>query len=124
MVLANGGFSRYGKQTTQLNQRRQKIEAMLKDEPNDDFLRYSLAMEMASDGEIEKSLGLLDGLCKQTPAYVAAFFRSGQLLADENRVDSARSYLREGIEAARAQGDLHAAAEMGELLADLGAAGE
>jgi hypothetical protein len=39
------------------------------------------------------------------------------------RIDEARAALRQGIEQARAQGDLHAAGEMGELLASLGAAG-
>ena len=49
-----------------------------------------------------------------------AFFRSAQLLADIDDIDGAREFLRVGIETARAQGDLHAAGEMSEMLSDLG----
>ena len=38
------------------------------------------------------------------------------------RVDEAREVLRGGIEEARKQGDTHVASEMGEMLANLGAA--
>ncbi|RMF39214.1 MAG: hypothetical protein D6753_14340 [Planctomycetota bacterium] len=100
--------------------RREKIEAMLAEEPGDVFLRYSLAMEMASTGEQDGALELFDALTREEPPHVPAFFRCGQLLAESERVDEARDYLRRGIEAARQQGDLHAAAEMSELLADLG----
>lgn len=105
-----------------VSSRRQKIERMLSEEPQDIFLRYSLAMECAGDGELEQALQLLKTLCDEAPPYVPAFFRSAQLLADADQVEAARGFLREGIEAARAQGDLHAAAEMGEMLADLGSA--
>jgi hypothetical protein len=41
-----------------------------------------------------------------------------------NRIGDARDMLRDGIEAARQQNELHAAGEMGELLASLGSMGE
>jgi hypothetical protein len=49
---------------------------------------------------------------------------AGQHLVKYGRVDDARRALREGIEAARAAGNSHAAAEMSELLMSLGEAGE
>lgn len=104
--------------------RRQKIEAMLKEEPHDVFLRYSLAMEMTNDGESEKALLTFAQLCEASPPHIPAFFRRAQLFADLGRVDEARDELRRGIDQARQQGDSHAAAEMGEMLADLGAMGE
>ena len=51
------------------------------------------------------------------------FLRGAQLLVKLDRVEEARTALREGIEVARQEGELHAAGEMGELLASLGAAG-
>jgi hypothetical protein len=69
-------------------------------------------------------LSKFDELCRESPPHVAAFFRRGQLLVELERVDEARSVLREGIEVARHQGDLHAAGEMSELLADLGQWGD
>jgi hypothetical protein len=52
--------------------------------------------------------------------YVPSYFFAGRELAAIGRADDARAALREGIEHARAQGDLHAAGEMGEFLAGLG----
>ncbi len=104
--------------------RRERIEAMLADEPGDSFLRYSLAMELDKEGQHDASLELLDGLVRDEAPYVPAFFMAGQQLARLGRVSDARSVLRSGIEAARAQGDAHAAGEMSEFLASLGALGE
>jgi tetratricopeptide (TPR) repeat protein len=104
--------------------RRMKIEAMLKDDPQDVFLRYSLALEMESGNEWEAGLEILEQLARETPPYVPAFHMAGQHLVKYGRIDDARRALREGIEAARAAGNSHAAGEMSELLMSLGEAGE
>ena len=104
--------------------RREKIEAMLIDEPHDVFLRYSLAMELDKEGQHEASLGHLAALQQAAPPYVPAFFMAGQQLVRLSRMDEARTVLRDGIEEARRQGNAHAAGEMSEFLASLGAAGE
>ena len=100
--------------------RRDKIEAMLADDPADPFLRYSLAMEMGKAGEHDASLTAFGALTVESPPYVPAFFMAGQQLVRLGRVDDARGFLRDGIAAARAMGDAHAAAEMSELLSSLG----
>ncbi len=104
--------------------RREQIEAMLKDEPQDTFLRYSLAMELRSEGDNEASISQLVEMTGDTPPYVPAFFMAAQQLVDLDRTDEARSMLRDGIEQARAQDDAHAAAEMADFLAMIGDLGE
>ena len=99
--------------------RRERIEAMLADDPTDRFLRYSLAMELRKENNHERSLSLLDELKHEDPPYVAAFFMSAKQLVDLGRFDEACASLRDGIQAARQQGDSHAAAEMSELLTTL-----
>jgi thioredoxin-like negative regulator of GroEL len=100
--------------------RREKIEAMLAEEPGDTFLRYSLAMELDKEGDNEASLAKFTELTRDQPPYVPAFFMAGQQLVRLGRMTEARAYLRAGIEAARAQGDAHAAGEMSEFLSSLG----
>jgi tetratricopeptide (TPR) repeat protein len=100
--------------------RREKIEAMLAEEPRDTFLRYSLAMELDKEGAHDESLSHLVELTRDDPPYVAAFFMAGQQLARLGRTEDARGVLREGIDEARKQGDAHAAGEMSEFLASLG----
>jgi tetratricopeptide (TPR) repeat protein len=104
--------------------RRERIEAMLVDDPNDSFLLYSLAMDYRGGGEIESSLRVFDQLIHRETPHVPAFFMSAQMLVEADRIDEARSRLRDGIEQARMQNDSHAAAEMSELLASLGSLGE
>ncbi len=107
-----------------MSTRREKIEAMLKLEPQDQFLRYGLATEFDNEGRHEESLQLFRGLMADQPPHVPSFLRGAQLLVNLDRIADARAVLRQGIEIARQQGELHAAGEMGELLASLGAAGE
>jgi len=104
--------------------RREKIEALLKDDPDDVFLRYSLALELEATSDWEAGLEILEDLARATPPYVPAFHMAARSLIQRERVADARRALREGIEAARAAGASHAAAEMAELLMSLGAAGE
>ena len=98
-----------------------KIQAMLKDDPRDTFLRYTLAMEYRKLDENEKSLELLTELANhEEPRYVAAFFMAAQQLVELDRIEEARTFLRDGIDEARRQNNQHAAAEMSELLAEIG----
>jgi hypothetical protein len=103
--------------------RREKIEAMLADDPGDTFLRYSLAMELDKEGEHDASLARFAELTRDEPPYVPAFFMSSQQLARLGRVDEARSILKGGIAAAHSQNDMHAAGEMAEFLSSLATGG-
>ena len=60
--------------------RREKIEAMLADDPGDTFLRYSLAMELDKEGNHDASLATFAELARRYPPYVPAFFMAGQQL--------------------------------------------
>jgi hypothetical protein len=81
-------------------------------------------MELDKAGENDASLSKLDELTRDNPPYVPAYFMAGQQLVRLERVNEARTVLRDGIEAARVQGDAHAAGEMSEFLASLGSLGE
>jgi hypothetical protein len=100
--------------------RREKIEAMLADDPGDPFLRYSLAMELDKAQEHEASLARFRELMREAAPYVPAFFMAAQQLARLGRIEEARTVLGVGIEHARAAGNAHAAGEMTEFLASLG----
>lgn len=102
----------------------EKIREMLRDDPSDTFLNYSLAMEHRSIGEHAEALEIFAKLTGGDPPHVQAYFMAGQILVDQGNIDAARDQLRQGIDQARAQDNVHAAAEMSELLASLGAYGE
>jgi Flp pilus assembly protein TadD len=96
--------------------RRQQLEEMLAEFPDDSFLRYGLAMELAGAGDNEGALTRFHELMQKDPDYVPAYLQAGQLLARLGREAEARTVYRTGIAAARRKGDDHAAGEMEGLL--------
>lgn len=59
------------------NSRREQIIEMLKDEPNDSFLLYGLAMEHQSAGEEEQALKVFGDLMDSNPDYPPGICRLG-----------------------------------------------
>ena len=96
-----------------------QLEAMLREEPDDLFLKYALAMELDSQGQSERSLALYDELESRSPPHLPAIFRKAQLFVRLGQIDRARSALNKGIAESQRQGDHHTAAEMDELLRSL-----
>ncbi|HWG47937.1 MAG TPA: hypothetical protein VN688_34560 [Gemmataceae bacterium] len=99
--------------------RKQQIEEMLAEDPNDPFLRYGLAMEHVSAGQDEEAVRCFQGLLQVAPDYVPAYMQAGRVLTRLNREDEARELYQAGITMARQKGDEHAAGEMQEFLANL-----
>ncbi len=99
--------------------RREMLEEMLMASPQDTFLRYGIAMELAREGRAADSVASLRSLIADQPNYVPAYFQAAQLLIRQGEVASAAELLRGGIEAARKNSDRHAAEEMSALLAQI-----
>lgn len=98
--------------------RRIKLEEMLAAEPDDAFLNYALALELAKEDQ-DAALQRLADMNVRFPDHVPAYFRRGQILAESGDFVGAREVLSNGIRAAQRTGDDHAAAEMQELLTSL-----
>jgi predicted Zn-dependent protease len=96
--------------------RKERLQEMLADDPNDPFLHYGLAMESVSEGNDEEAAVRLLELTGRTPDYVPAYQQAGQALLRLGRNDEARAILQAGIRAARAGGQHHPADEMQGML--------
>ena len=104
--------------------RLERLRAMLAEDPQDVFLRYAMGMELKGLDERAASVEIFRSLMRETRPHVPSFFMAGQVLVAGGDIDEARTVLRDGIEEARRQNELHAAGEMSEFLASLGALGE
>jgi Tfp pilus assembly protein PilF len=100
--------------------RKQQIEEMLAEDPNDSFLRYGLAMEHVSAGQDEEAARCFDELLRVAPDYVPGYMQAGRTLERLHREEEARAQYQAGIDVARRKGDLHAAEEMQGFLDNLG----
>jgi predicted Zn-dependent protease len=96
--------------------RRQKLEALLADDPDDAFLRYGVAMEYVSEGDNETAHRYLAELIRAHSAYIPAYVQAGQALVRLDREEEARVVYKAGIAMARKVGDAHAADEMERFL--------
>jgi predicted Zn-dependent protease len=102
------------------SKRRLLLEQSLAEDPADSFLRYGLAMQCLSEGDIQEGRRRLADLIADRPDdQVAAYQQLGQSYADTGETEAARRILLAGIEKARAAGDFHAAAEMEQAIAML-----
>ena len=90
---------------------RAQLERLLADEPDDAFLRYSLALELAKT-DADAALAEFDRVLGTHPDYVPAYFMKAQTLAGDGRDVDAAATLTDGIAVADRVGNAHAAGEM------------
>lgn len=100
--------------------RREKLEALLAEDPDDPFLNYALALQCVSDGNPQEGGERLGKLIHRDPDYVAAYLQLGQILEGLGQTDQSRDVFHRGIEAARRAGDDHAESEMRGFLSQIG----
>ena len=99
--------------------RKERLEAMLAEAPDDAELRYMLAMEHASGGDDEGAVRGFRELLARAPEYAPAYHQAGRALHRLGRIAEARTVLERGIPVALKAGNSHAAGEMQDLLDNL-----
>lgn len=95
---------------------REQILEMLRQEPDDAFLLYSLAMEESKGGHVEVACEVFDRILMLDPDHVASYHQKGQVLMQAGQAEEAFRVLQLGVERAHALGNEHAAAEMQGLI--------
>jgi Flp pilus assembly protein TadD len=99
--------------------RKQQLEEMLAEDPNDAFLRYGLAMEHISAGDNAAAVDCFRQLLDVDATYVPAYMQGGLALQRLGRDTEARDFWQRGVTQARKQGNQHAADEMQGMLENL-----
>lgn len=98
--------------------RRQKLETLLAQEPDDPFLQYALAMECAAQGDDQAAITWFEKLLRDHPDYIPAYHQYGKLLLQLGHQEEAQRILSRGIRQAHKTGDRHAAQEMEALITE------
>jgi Tfp pilus assembly protein PilF len=99
--------------------RRQLLEEIVTQKPNDAFSRYGLALECEKDGDSAAADKNFRELTERNPDYIPGFQMYGQFLAREERNEEAQKILTAGIAAASKAGNQHARSEMEALLSEI-----
>lgn len=96
--------------------RLEKLQGMLQDSPDDVFLNYALAMEYVSGARKDDALAAFRRVLALDGQHSAAWFQLAQMQAQLGDFAGARESAARGVAAAKAQGDQHAAEEIGGFL--------
>ncbi|MFQ5491501.1 MAG: hypothetical protein ACE5GE_12335 [Phycisphaerae bacterium] len=97
---------------------REQLEKLLASEPDDVFLNFGLAMQLAKEDCKDAALAQFRKVTEIDPDYSAGYYHQGRLLLGLGKAPEARDVLRIGVQATQRTGDTHAESEMQELLAE------
>lgn len=92
--------------------RLEKLLEFIKNEPDDEFLKYALATEYLRLNDTGKALAYYEDLVNNHPNYVGTYYHLGKLYEALNRKPDAVSTYEKGMQIARGKRDNHAFAEL------------
>lgn len=89
-----------------------KLLEFIKNEPEDEFLKYALATEYLRLNEVEKSLFYYEDLVNNHPNYTGTYYHLGKLYEALNRKQEAIAIYEKGMQITREKRDNHAFSEL------------
>ena len=89
-----------------------KLQAFLLQEPNSPFLKYALATEYVSQGNLKEALSYFEALVSEHPDYVGTYYHLAKLYLTLGTKEKAIQTYESGINVAKAQKNQHALAEL------------
>ena len=89
-----------------------KLLEFIKNEPNDEFLKYALATEYLRLNQADKALAYYEELITNHPNYTGTYYHLGKLYEALNRKDEAITTYEKGMEITKAKRDNHAFSEL------------
>ena len=99
--------------------RLQHIQEMLKNEPQDSFLNYALALEYAKADDVKKAIELIEELLLQNENYLGAYYQLGKYYEQIEQQQSAINTYKKGIVIAQLQKNKKTLGELNEALISL-----
>ncbi len=93
------------------SERLKQLLAYLKEEPEDPFNHYAVAMELIGN-EPSKALQYLANTIKQYPDYLPAYYQAAALYADAGQLTEAQQTYEQGIALARQQNNANTLREL------------
>lgn len=93
-----------------------QIQEMLKNEPNDSFLNYALALEYAKVNNVNKAIELIETLLSKDENYLGAYYQLGKYYEQIQDLPNAISTYKKGIVIAQKIKNNKALGELNEAL--------
>lgn len=90
----------------------EELQAFLKEEPEDSFIKYALALECIKIENFEKGTSYLNDILERDENYLAAYYQLGKALERIGQQERASSIYLKGIEIAGELGKKHTLSEL------------
>lgn len=91
----------------------------VKDNPEDSFYKFTLALEMLKIEELGKARILFEAIRDQDPEYVGVYYHLAKLYEKIGENKKALSTYKEGIKVADSQNEMHTKSELSSALMNL-----
>ncbi|RNC83892.1 MAG: hypothetical protein ED557_08970 [Balneola sp.] len=88
------------------------LAARVKDNPNDSFSKFALALELMKIGLNEKALVLFESIIENDPNYVGVYYHLGALYISLDENKKGINTYKKGIEIANTIKDQHVRSEL------------
>ncbi|MBR9859601.1 tetratricopeptide repeat protein [bacterium] len=97
----------------------EQIKEMLKDQPDDPFLRYALALEEIERGNDDRAEDIFKELIHKNEDYHATYYHLAKLYERKGEEDLAVETYEKGLEITKGKGERHAFNELRSALDEL-----
>jgi Tfp pilus assembly protein PilF len=92
------------------------LAAYVKNNPEDSFSKFALALELMKQNEVSKSRVLFESILKQDPEYLGVYYHLGKLYEQIGLPGEAESLYKKGIDLARQQENSRTETELKDAL--------
>lgn len=96
-----------------------QLEELLKEDPNDAFLQYGIALEYAKKGNVAEAILRIEQLLSEKPDYLGAYYQLGQYYEVVEKNNEAMAIYEKGMELAKKVGNTKTMNELREALQQL-----
>ena len=100
-------------------QRKDELIELLKENPDDSFLNYALALETEKEGDIKSAIRMLQKLTADDVEYLAAYYQLARMLIAGERNNEAVPVIATGMQLAQLKNERHTLAELRMLLDEI-----
>jgi len=94
------------------NQRIIQLQELLREQPNDAFMNYALALEYIKLENIAMAEKQFRFLVREHPSYVGTYYHYAKLMAESEKYSEAMSIYEDGIKQAKEIKDTHSQSEL------------
>lgn len=96
-----------------------KLATYIKNNPEDSFSKFALALEFLKDDQLSKAQILFEDIQQKDPKYDGVYYHLGKLYERNDRQEEALKMYKQGVQVAAENGHKRNTKELKEALAEL-----